>query len=286
MSTPLYESFAMILPVFNEETRVRRVIEYYRTYARIIAVDNNSSDRTVAILKELGIPVVGHTNEGTHQTTEDVRFFLSLAETPYVLFLSCSEFIPASLLAKFDRIAREGFYEVVSNPRGGIYTGGRLIPLWGGRFGIYLRVERLVKRDGVDLNRIRIHGHTYPINKDRLLILPREPDNEIISLRDADTRYLLAKSIDYASVEARQKIGVGEHLTIFGLAGRFLKEIIRFLLLTPRHWNGIALREIWARCVMHTTIYWLDWEAKTGENLDRSRAGSEALWEELIKEQK
>jgi hypothetical protein len=276
----------MVLPVFNEEMRVRRVIEYYRSYAELIAVDNNSSDRTVSILQELGITVVQHTNPGTPQTVENMRFVFSLVETPYVLFLSCSEFILASLLAKFDQIAREGFYEVVSNPRGGVYTGGRNIPLWGRRFGIYLRVQRLMKKGGVDLDQVRIHKDFIPIHSDRLLILPREPGNEIISLRDADARSLLKKSIDYACVEAKQKQEAGERLTLFGLVGRFAKEVVRFFQLPPKLWNGIALREIWARCVMHTTIFWLGWEAKTGENLERSRAGSAELWAKLVRDQK
>src|SRR6267142_1957423 len=89
---PRFQSFTMILPVFNEEARVKRVVDYYRPFAKLIVVDNYSTDGTLPILQELGVEVIRHRNEGSLQSPEGLRFMLSLSSTPYVLFLSCTEF--------------------------------------------------------------------------------------------------------------------------------------------------------------------------------------------------
>ena len=42
-----------------------------------------------------------------------------------------------------------------------------------------------------------------------------------------------------------------------------------------------AVRELWARMVMHSLIYWVGWEARTGMTLAQSRRTSDDLWREL-----
>ncbi len=102
-----FESYTMLLTVYNEEARVKRVVEYYRPFAKLIVVDNYSEDATVSILNNLGVKLIQYRNPGTAQTPECIKYFFSLVDTDYILFLSCSEFMPVPLLELFEEIAKE-----------------------------------------------------------------------------------------------------------------------------------------------------------------------------------
>jgi glycosyltransferase involved in cell wall biosynthesis len=275
----------MLLTVYNEEARVKRVIEYYRPFAKIIVVDNYSEDRTPAVVKELGVELVQYKNPGTAQTPECIKYFFSLVDTDYILFLSCSEFMPVPLLELFDEIASQRKYDVVSCVRDS-YTCGELIPLWGGRFkGIEARVDRFINKHGIDPDKIVIHGQNTPLDKERVLSLPRDARYVVIHVRDADAKSLIKKIVDYASVEAQHRSRQGKPLTGGKLAIALLKEVLRFVQLPFAKWNRIALREIWIRMVMHSITYWIGWELRNQRTIEYSQAQSEKLWQKLVADQ-
>jgi len=263
------------------------VIEYYQPYARLIVVDNFSNDKTAEIVKELGVELIRYKNPGTTETPECMKFFSSLADTDYILFLSCSEFIPVPLLKLFEEVATEKTYDLVSCVRDS-YTCGELIPLFGGRFRLIdARAERFVNKKNVDPEKIAIHGQFTRFNKElHVLRLPRDSRYTIIHLRDADAKSLAKKYVDYASVEAQHRAKFGRPITGFRLLLLFLKEVLRFLHLPISKWNRIALREIWARMVMHSATYWVGWELRNHRTIEYSHRQNEQLWNKLITEQK
>jgi glycosyltransferase involved in cell wall biosynthesis len=280
-----YKSYTMILTVYNEEARVKRVIDYYRPFAKMIVVDNFSTDNTTSIVKSLGVELVQYKNPGTAQTPECIKYFISLVDTDYILFLSCSEFMPARLFELFDKVASEKTYDVVSCVRDS-YTCGELIPLWGGRFKwIDARVDRFINKHGIDPDKIVIHGKNTPLNKERVLHLPRDKNHVIIHLRDADAISLIKKSVDYAAVEAEHRAKRGMPVTGFKLLYLLVREVVRFLHLPPAKWNRIALREIWARMIMHSITYWIGWELRNEKTIKYSQRQNEHLWQELIADQ-
>ena len=281
-----YISYTMVLPTYNEQARVRRVIEYYQAFAPIIVIDNFSSDSTAEIARELGVKVIQYKNPGTIQTPEWMRHIASLVITDYFLMLSCSEFIPAALLQKFNEIATKRSADVVSCVRDS-YTCGELIPLWGGKFAaIEARIERFFNRKGLDFDKIVIHGHFTPLQENRLLKLPRDRQYVIAHLRDFDAESHIKKMTEYARVEAQHRKSRERTLTCPKLAELFLREVLRFLHIGPTHWNMISLREVWARMVMHTLIYWLGWEDRSGMTIEHSREKSRQLWHTLALSQK
>lgn len=278
-----YKSYTMILPLYNEESRVRRVVKYYKPFARLIAIDNFSTDRTVEILKELDVEVVQYKNPGTTQTPECLKFMTSLVDTDYILFLACSEFMPSVLLHLFEEVAASQKYDIVSSVRDS-YTCGELIPLWGGR-SRYLeaRVERFFKKDAVDLDQVVIHGNFVPFNKNRVLNLPRDERYLMAHLRDVDTVSLLKKIIEYANVEARHRAANGNPLSLSKLVLLLMKEVVRFFLLPVSVWGSLALREVWARMIMHSVTYWVGKELTHEKlTLDYSHKANADLWERLV----
>jgi glycosyltransferase involved in cell wall biosynthesis len=280
-----YLTYTMILPVYNEESRIGRVIEYYKPFARLIVIDNFSTDKTWKIVQELGVELVQYKNPGTIQTPEFFQFVATLFETDYYILLSCSEFIPLQLLDLFNKIAQEHKYDVVSCVRVS-YTCGELIPLWGGRLkGTDARVERFYNKHALNLDKVVIHGHFIPMSNDRLLKLPRDKRYIVTHLRDSDAKSLIKKSLDYSFVEANHRFRNNTPLKIWKLMILFLKEILRFLQLPLSKWNMIALREIWARMIMHSIIYWIGWELRSGKDIAYSHKQNENLWQELVTNQ-
>jgi len=280
-----FKSYTMLLTVYNEEARVKRVVDYYRPFAKLIVVDNYSEDRTPAVVKDLGVELVQYKNPGTAQTPECIKYFFSLVDTDYILFLSCSEFMPEPLLELFEEIASQKSYDVVSCVRDS-YTCGELIPLWGGRFKwMEARVDRFLNRHGIDPDKIVIHRKNTPLNKERVLSLPRDKRYTIIHLRDADAASLMKKYIDYASVEASHRKQQGRPITGFKLLLLFIKEVLRFFHLPISKWNRIAFREVWARMVMHSVTHWVGWELSNQRTLEYSHQQNEQLWRKLISEQ-
>lgn len=86
------KSIALLLPCYNEEEAIGKVIKDARKYlpeANIYVFDNRSSDRSVEIAKELGIPVVPVPRRGKgfviramlEKTTEDVLVMLDADDT-------------------------------------------------------------------------------------------------------------------------------------------------------------------------------------------------------------
>ncbi|HYA86563.1 MAG TPA: hypothetical protein VEI57_05835, partial [Nitrospirota bacterium] len=266
--------------------RVRRVIEYYRPFARMLVIDNFSTDKTRQIVQELGVELIQYKNPGTIQTPEWFRHVSTLFESDYFLLLSCSEFIPVSLLDIFNKTAFERTYDVVSCVRDS-YTCGELIPLWGGRFKqIEARVERFFNKKGLDYHSIVIHGKFFPTHRDRLLQLPRTEKNVIAHLRDFDAPSLMKKITEYAVVEARHRAELGKSISCSSLLFLFLKEVIRFFQLPVSYWSRISLREVWARMVMHSVIYWVGWELRESRTIEYSQQKSEALWQNLVARQR
>lgn len=270
-----YTSLTLVLPVYDEEARVARVIAYYRRFARLLVVDNFSKDRTVELARGAGVDVVQHANPGTIQAPEWMRHVASIVGTDYFVLLSCSEFIPAPLMALYDEVARTGSADVVSCACCD-YTAGRPFP----KFWTGADIQRLINKRALDYDAVRIHGAFEPVCRERTLRLPREERYTIAHLRDADAASLTKKHAEYAVVEARDRIRAGKRVGGLFLARALYRELRRFLA-APFSRDRITLRETWARAVMHSITYWVAWELRNDRGLDYSRRESGKLWDRL-----
>ena len=46
----IFKNMTLILPTYNEENRIERVLNYYIDKSNILVVDNYSSDKTIEII--------------------------------------------------------------------------------------------------------------------------------------------------------------------------------------------------------------------------------------------
>ena len=247
----------------------------------MLVIDNYSKDGTEAIVNEYDIPLIKKENNGTTQTPEWVKDVFALISTDYVLFISASEFIPMTMMEKFDEVAREKEFGMVDNVVVS-YTCGENIPLWGGRFKLFdRRIQRFFNKEELDYDAIHIHAPFKIKDPKRCLKLKNSKLYNTIHLRDSDIYSLTTKHLNYSFVEARQIISANRNCSILRLLFLLMKEIVRALQVPIRQWHGVTMREVWARIFMHVTIYWMVWELKNNKTLKYSEYRNEKLWEAL-----
>jgi glycosyltransferase involved in cell wall biosynthesis len=280
-----FTSFTMVLQVCNEEARIRRVLDYYSRFGRIIVIDNNSTDNSASIAGEFGCRVISISNEGSAQTPEWFRHVFAQVDTTYVLLLSCSEFIPPKAMVEYNRVAQEKCYKMVTNVVIS-HTCGEDIQIWGGRFtNIVRRTERFFNRDELDYDAIFIHAPFRTRRGDDVLHLLSDKKYNIVHLRDSDIRGLTSKHLAYAMVEAEQIVTHNGRISVWRLLNLVVSDLIRFIRLPFKKKNLISTREIWARVMMHITIYFLVREQKEGKGIEYSREKSNELWSALVLQQ-
>lgn len=122
----LFSNFQLILPVFNESSRIVKILQHYYAYCRdIMIIDNLSTDNTVNLIMN-NFPRVRIVSIPNHGTTETPQWWLDAApyfSQEFVLFGSCSEFISQDLLNIYNLIAELGNVDICFTTRCTI-TGG------------------------------------------------------------------------------------------------------------------------------------------------------------------
>lgn len=210
----MQKKFTVIVPTYNEEARIRRVIANYSHYANLIVLDNYSTDKTRDICHELGVTVILTKNDGS-LSRDQLKLGIEHASTDWVLLAICSEITPHELLMKLNEVALEGNDEI----RGvrfyrRSYTGG--IPTHSHEFN-YWRTKkkftgnvRFFNKNFWDWQNSKIHCETPIIGGPKnILSLPVRPEYIQIHLRDMDLNATEEKHSRYAELEAQQKHDAG-----------------------------------------------------------------------------
>ncbi|WON82822.1 MULTISPECIES: glycosyltransferase family protein [Chromobacterium] len=278
-------NFSMILPIYNEQERIGRVLDYYGQFGSVLVVDNCSNDESVTIAKNRGCTVVEVANKGSLQTPEWFRTVLPMVNNDYILLLSCSEFISFQVLKEFDRVAREGAINMVTTPIVS-YTCGEDIQIWGGRFRNFeRRTERFFNRKNLNYEAIFMHAPFETVNGGDVLHLESSEGFSIVHLRDSDIESLTRKHLNYALVEAEQMVASGKKISLLKLFNYVVSDCIRFVRLPWGKHGFISARELWARIMLHVTIYFCVKEIYEEKGIRYSRERSSALWQKLTKTQ-
>ncbi len=267
-----------LLPTYNEESRINRVLEYYTKFSKVLIIDNYSTDNTCDIASSYDTEIFLFKNSGTIQTKEWFLFATELCKTDYFVLLSTSEFIPEPLIYKFETIAISKEFDMVSNVVD-TYTCGEKIPLYGGRWGFLNRkIQRFFNKHEINYNEIKIHAPFVINNPNKVLYLGSSSKYIISHIRDSDVYSLTMKHLAYAKVESDTILLSGNNFGLCRFLKLILKEFIRLLQVPLTSWNFVTFREIWARIVMHSFIYYFFLEKKYNKDISYSRKMSDKLW--------
>ncbi len=128
LASPLQEGLTIIIPAFNEEATIQRVISKIRSLAdhflfdSIIIVDDGSTDDTARLAEEAGARVIRHGRNKGYGAA--IKTGISLAKTEYILTMDADDqHNPENILSLWDM--RKGSDMVVGQRMQLIHS-----PLW------------------------------------------------------------------------------------------------------------------------------------------------------------
>lgn len=287
-SSPKFNSFQIVLPTYNEEARIKRVLSYLIKWAPVLVIDNFSDDKTVQLINQFRtdfVEVLQISNHGCAQTPEWYAEVISHLSTNYFVEAHCSELIPPDLFEFYNMTACTNTIHLISNPII-TYTCGFEMPLWGGDLISRPRqVYRFFHKDALDIDRIKIHRPFFV--KDgykKIALTPSKRNYNIFHLRDSDWASLTKKHLGYAITEAKQRNLDHSRMTKIRLVVLILGEIAKLfkVLLTKRVSFFILLREVVSRVFMHVSIYMVGVELMYSKGLNYSFEQSSRLWNDIL----
>ena len=284
-TNPKYSSFTIVLPLFNEERSVARLIDYYQKLSRLIIIDNFSVDKTKEIALSKGVKVIQIQNYGSADTPEWFRSVIESIETDYIFLTSSTYFINRNIFSLANSIALKQKYSMIDFPIKSI-TDGLDNKFYDNLFTKQRRrVQLFFHKNKLDFEEIRIHEpYRLKSKADKCLILNDHIDNTVCQLRTSSTKSLIGKAYAYAQVEAEQSFKNGKKLNIKTLLVKQVKEISRIFNTPFRHLTYVWFRELWMRLFYHTAVYfmWKDFDLNKDEH--SSFELNKELWSRLQSE--
>jgi glycosyltransferase involved in cell wall biosynthesis len=219
------DKYTVLLPTHNEEKRVEFVLRNFQGRARVVVLDDHSTDRTAEIAARYGATVLQRPFENRSVIHPELaRWMLDQADTDYVFIAFCSMTVPAKLLDVFGRVAAEGKYLAVAHGMMN-FTYDRCVER---QFGfVSPSAGHFFAKQALDFSRSQIHAE-WPVNvaDAQRLVLPINDELCVQVYRDYDVARTELQQHRYANVEATQRFQRGERTSIFKL---MTKPIIRFL---------------------------------------------------------
>ena len=215
---------------FNEETRIKSVIQNVQDYGELLLIDNFSTDKTVEIAKSYGANIVLHNNTGYGGDLGSFNKLIENVQTPYVFIGSASEYVPRQILEECKTIAagnKNNSYQALACARLEI-TGGKWIQRKKPKTQSLKKRPRFLLLKHLNLDNHRIH-HEWTSNcpYDDIKVLDFGPQTSIHHLRNYDVATSEIKHSVYGTNEAEQKYKKGRRVNLLTILLRTLLEFLK-----------------------------------------------------------
>ena len=222
----LSDEVTVCIFAYNEEARLLRCIQNFRSFFRILVVDNCSTDATVAVAEAANCDVVSVKNPGYIETDEVMRPVLAACKTPYVLIASVSEFVPVALVQKYADVANAASHDVVRAYRESV-TAGLDIPISGPPGRCNPGEIRFFRKGAIDYAGTKVHDRgRVVVDPSRVLSLLDQRIYYFYQFRDYDASHTERKHGGYNDVLARQRFDGGERFGWLRLIFLPLKQFV------------------------------------------------------------
>lgn len=207
------EKLTVCIFAFNEEKRILRCIRNFKEYAKIMVVDNYSTDSTKKIVESVGIPCISVKNPNFIETDEVMEPVLDAIDTDYILIASVSEYVPLALLRKYADVANEGDYDVVRAFRVSI-TAGQPVPISGVARHNFPGELRFFRKGSVSYAGNQVHGRGSILSADdRVLSVVTDRNLHFYQFRDYDCSNTENVLCRYDDVLAKQRYDGGQRFS-------------------------------------------------------------------------
>ena len=258
------DKITFIVFTFNEEPRIKSVIENVRKYGKVLIIDNFSTDETAKIASSLGAKVVLHKNTGYGGDLGSFKKVIGHVDTPYIFIGSASEYIPQQILEECKVIAdgsKNSSYQALACARLEI-TGGKWIQRKKPRKYSLIKRPRLLLLKHLNLDEHRIH-HEWTSNcpTKNIRVLDYGLQTSIHHLRNYDVATSEIKHCIYGTNEAEQKYKRGRRINLFFILLRTFLEFFRSYILKKDFLSGrIGIVNSLMRAQMQMNIGLKIWE--------------------------
>ena len=162
-------NITFIVFTYNEEKRIRRVIENFRNYGRILIADNRSKDRTCDIAREYGCDIFIREKDYEYvENQELVDLLYERVTTDWIYWGLADEMLEKETLDRFLGIVGSGQFDIVEMDRKNYFYGRfcyNLLHAWS---------YKLFRKKAIDFRGNAIHGMGRPV----------VPANRILRLDD------------------------------------------------------------------------------------------------------
>lgn len=160
------EKLTFIIFTFNEEARIERVIRNLSGWARILIVDNHSTDATQEIAERMGAEVFLNKNIGWVEDFDTVERIKNRVETPWLYWGYADEMLDCETLKVITQSVESDKYDVVNIARKNYYYGRFCHDAYADRG------NRIFKKNAIDFFGNTIHNFgKVSVPKDRINFL-------------------------------------------------------------------------------------------------------------------
>lgn len=261
--------YTVVIQTFNEQERVLLAIRNFAGRARILVVDNCSTDDTRNVAEKAGASVITVKNNG-FLTDNEYRQIFEHVGTDWFLLMFCSHHFPTPLIDVCEEAMASGKYDAIAldgmTIQYGIHTKA---------YGINKRMKvtctRWIKKSCVDLSKYVIHTEIQFTGSQERMFYPELRDDMLIhNYRDDDIMSMSRKASTYAYGEARQKLDAGKTPSVFRLVSCPVREFFKRLLWRGcilEGWQGItvAISLSFARFCVEACMFELYYESSSAD---------------------
>ncbi len=225
-------NLTVIVFSYNEEKRIKRVLNNFKNKCELLVIDNFSTDKTLKIIENANIRVVQKSNKG-HLDIDLIKDILEIVSTDWLFFIQCSEVVPNSLFPIINKLINTEVYRAIMLNRIS-YTGGTLTH---NQSKNYKNIDgnivytRLFTKNYLKIDLSKIHQE-FPIeiqNINDLAILSPDKLSSLIHFRDIDVETGENKHMKYSKFDAEQMYKNGKRGSYFRVIFRPFKSILYFL---------------------------------------------------------
>lgn len=221
---------SVVMNTLDAERFLRFALASVRGWAaEIVVVDMESTDRTVAVARELGARVLSHPR--ANGCPEPARAFaVEAASHPWVLVLDADELVPLGLSRRLLALAARGDVDAVRIPRVNHLLGAPVLHSgWNPERDRHLRFFR----PGTVAVPTRVHEPFRARAGARVVDLPVEAGAMLVHFNYTDVDDFVARLARYTSLEAEDAVARGERAGIArGLAAAVREWFVRWV------WHG------------------------------------------------
>lgn len=184
---------------YNEESRLEAMLKSLKPHAKIVVVDNYSTDNTVEIANLHTDLVYKHKNIGYVENEETMKFVMDIVETDWAYLCYVDEFIPPVLMSILKSTAENKAFDAIEIYRKNFMYGREV-------FNYGKHHLRMFRKGSVDFTANIVHRlGVYNVPTSRVFKVPANKLTSIWHMSEYNTDRLEKAHNRYANLEALQR---------------------------------------------------------------------------------